>query len=137
MNSVDSVDSIGGSINNLIIKTYGGLFAFWIVVVYALTKFLKFLGECMAEGAINKGISRIIPIVKVEFKTEFDALHRDISVISDRLSKYSQTKHEIDGENKQLRQVIIDNDPEIFSVVREAILRQNSNKKNHHEENQN
>lgn len=123
------MEGISGSINNLIIKTYGGLLVFWSAIGYVSVKLLVFLGGCMAEGAINKGIVKIIPIVKAEFRTEFDSLKKEISDIKRGLRSYKDEKHRLEGENSYLRDAIVSEDKEIFEEVKKILKRQENEKK--------
>ncbi len=118
------MDDIFESINGLIVKTYGGLVVFWSIIAYVLVKFLTFLGGCMAEGAINKGMLKIIPIVKAEFKTEFDTLKKEINDIKKSFKSYQNEKHELEGENKSLKEAILLDDPKLFKALKSTILKQ-------------
>jgi len=115
------MENIANSINSLIVKTYGGLIAFWLTIVYMLVKLLVFLGGCMAEGAINKGMVKIIPIVKAEFKTEFDTLKKEINDVKKSFKSYQDEKHEIEGENKNLKEAICLDDPELLKTLKKTI----------------
>lgn len=118
------MDNIIKTINELIIKTYGGLLSFWLAMSYLSVKLLSFLGGCMAEGAINKGMLKIIPIVKAEFKTEFDTLKKEINDVKKSLKSYKDEKHELEGENKNLKEAILLDDPELFKDLKKTILRE-------------
>jgi hypothetical protein len=118
------MDEILDSVNSLILKTAGGLIALWGLVVYGLVKIAAFLGGCMAEGAINKGMIKIIPIVKAEFRTEFDSLKKEINDIKRSFKSYKDEKHELEGENKSLKEAILLDDPELFKTLKLTILRE-------------
>jgi cell shape-determining protein MreC len=106
------MENIANSINSLIVKTYGGLIAFWLAIVYMIVKLLVFLGGCMAEGAINRGIIKIIPIVKAEFKAEFDTLKKEINDVKKSFKSYQDEKHKIENECKLYKSVILSEDME-------------------------
>ncbi len=122
------MDEILDSINSLILKTSGGLIAFWLLVSYFFVQGFKFLGGCMAEGAINKGIAKIIPIVKAEFKVEFDSIKEDMDDLKKGLAIYKEEKHSLQGENSNLKEAIVLNDPELLSQLKKTILKESYGK---------
>lgn len=108
------MNNIADSINELIIKTYGGLVAFWCAIAYVVGKLFFFLGGCMLEGGINKGIIKIIPILKKEFKNEFDKIDElggKVDCLEDylktSLKNYKQEKHGIENENILFKDAIL------------------------------
>lgn len=112
------MENIADSINNLILKTYGGLLAFWGLIGYVFIRGLQFLGGCLAEGAINKGISRIVPLVRLEFKQEFDDLRAKIVEMDSKLTSYKNKKHAAENENKMLKSAIMSGDSQLIIVIK-------------------
>ena len=83
------MDEIFNTINSLILKTAGGLIAMWGLAVYALVKIATFLGGCAAEGAINKALTKMVPLVKSQFKIEFESIKEDVTTRSWRFKIFS------------------------------------------------
>ena len=121
------MQSITDTINNLIIKTNGGLVAFWGAIIALSVKASTFLGGCAAEGAINKAMLKIFPMVEERFKTQFDIIKKDIEEMKKALEAYKTVKHNIQTENQYLQEVIISNDPELLEELRQLIVRKRLN----------
>jgi ferritin len=71
----------------------------------------------MVDGGINKGIIKIIPILKKEFKDEFDKIDElggKVDCLEDylktSLKTYKQEKHGIENENKIFKDAIVKKD---------------------------
>jgi len=130
------MESIADSINGLIVKTYGGLIAFWLMIVYVAIKSLTFLGGCMAEGAINKALSKMLPLVKSQFKIEFESIKEDVSQLKEEVGElkssigsYRKVKHNIETENKYLADALISKDEEMLDEFREILIKREKRKK--------
>ena len=130
------MDEILDSINSLILKTAGGLIALWGVAVYALVKIATFLGGCMAEGAINKALSKMMPLVKSQFKIEFESIKEDVSQLTEEvgdlkssIEKYRKVKHDIETENQYLAEALISKDEEMLEEFRQILIKREKRKK--------
>lgn len=130
------MDEILDSINYLILKTAGGLIALWGVVAIILAKIAAFFGGCMAEGAINKTLSKIIPLVKAQFKIEFLSIKEDVSQLKEEvgdlkssIEKYRKVKHDIETENQYLTEALISKDEEMLEEFREILIKREKRKK--------
>lgn len=115
------MDRVLDSINKLIIKYEGGILALWGAIIYGIIKLFQFLGGCMAEGAINKGMAKIIPIVKTGFKIEFDRLEEEIKSIKTEILLYKSEKHKIQNENSALKEVFSSDDSKLTREIRNLI----------------
>jgi len=130
------MDEILDSINYLILKTAGGLIALWGVIAIVLAKIAAFLGGCMAEGAINKALSRMVPLVKVQFKIEFESIKEDVSQLKEEvgelkssIEKYKKVKHDIETENEYLTEALISKDEEMLEEFRQILIKREKRKK--------
>ena len=130
------MDEILDSINSLILKTAGGLIAIWGVAVYALVKIATFLGGCMAEGAINKALTKMMPLVKYQFKIEFESIKEDVSQLKEEvgdlkssIEKYRKVKHDIESENQYLAEALISKDEEMLEEFRQILIKREKRKK--------
>jgi hypothetical protein len=130
------MDEILDSINSLILKTAGGLIALWGLIVYGLVKIVGFLGACAAEGAINKGLAKMIPAVKSEFKKEFEFIKGDVSQLKEEvvelkfsIGNYRKVKHDIETENQYLADALISKDEEMLDEFREILIKREKRKK--------
>ena len=130
------MDEILDSINSLILKTAGGLIAIWGVAVYALVKIATFLGGCMAEGAINKALTKMMPLVKSQFKIEFESIKEDVAQLKEEvgdlkssIEKYRKVKHDIESENQYLAEALISKDEEMLEEFRQILIKREKRKK--------
>lgn len=130
------MDEILDSINSLILKTAGGLIAIWGVAVYALVKIATFLGGCMAEGAINKALTKMMPLVKSQFKIEFESIKEDVAQLKEEvgdlkssIEKYRKVKHDIETENQYLAEALISKDEEMLEEFRQILIKREKRKK--------
>tara|TARA_R110000868_G_scaffold1103_1_gene8401 strand:+ start:2530 stop:2928 length:399 start_codon:yes stop_codon:yes gene_type:complete len=130
------MDEILDSINSLILKTAGGLIALWGVAVYALVKIATFLGGCAAEGAINKALTKMMPLVKYQFKIEFESIKIDVSQLTGEvgdlkssIEKYRKVKHDIESENQYLAEALISKDEEMLEEFRQILIKREKRKK--------
>lgn len=124
------MDEIFDTVNSLILKTAGGLIALWGLAVYALVKIATFLGGCAAEGAINKALTKMVPLVKSQFKIEFESIKEDVAHLKEEvgelkssIEKYRKVKHDIETENQYLAEVLISKDEEILDEFREILIK--------------
>ena len=130
------MDEILDSINYLILKTAGGLIALWGVIAIVLAKIAAFLGGCMAEGAINKALSKMMPLVKSQFKIEFESIKEDVSQLKGEvgdlkssIEKYRKVKHDIETENQYLAEAIISKDEEMLEEFKQILIKREKRKK--------
>ncbi|MEY3415858.1 MAG: hypothetical protein RLZZ418_1103, partial [Pseudomonadota bacterium] len=110
--------------------------ALWGLVVYGLVKIATFLGACAAEGAINKGLATITPVIKSEFKKEFEFIKGDVSQLKEEVGElkssigsYRKVKHDIETENKYLADALISKDEEMLDEFREILIKREKRKK--------
>lgn len=129
------MDGIFDSINSLILKTAGGLIALWGVVVYGLIKIATFLGGCAAEGAINKALSKMVPLVKSQFKIEFESIKEDVGFLKEEVTElkssvelYRKVKHDIETENQYFSEALVSNDKEMLEQFREILVKRKGKK---------
>jgi len=130
------MDEIFDTINSLILKTAGGLIAMWGLAVYALVKIATFLGGCAAEGAINKALTKMVPLVKSQFKIEFESIKQDVTQLKEEVTelkssieKYRKVKHDIETENQYLGEALISKDEEMLKEFREILIKREKRKK--------
>jgi len=130
------MDEILDSINSLILKTAGGLLALWGIAVYGIVKAATFLGGCAAEGAINKALSKMVPLVKSQFKIEFESIKEDVSQLKEEvgelkssIANYRKVKHDIETENQYLADALISKDEEMLDEFREILIKREKRKK--------
>jgi len=130
------MDEILDSINSLILKTAGGLIALWGVAVYGLVKIATFLGGCAAEGAINKALSKMVPLVKAQFLIEFESIKEDVSQLKGEvgdlkssIEKYRKVKHDIETENQYLTEALISKDEEMLEEFKQILIKREKRKK--------
>ena len=129
------MDEILNSVNSLILKTAGGLIALWGLIVYGLVKIATFLGGCAAEGAINKALSKMVPLVKSQFKIEFESIKEDVSQLKEEvvelkssIGSYRKVKHDIETENKYFVDALISKDEEMLDEFREILIKRGKRK---------
>lgn len=129
------MDEILDSINSLILKTAGGLIAFWGVMAYAVMKTATFLGGCAAEGAINKALATITPLVKSQFKIEFELIKEDVGLLKEEVTElkssvelYRKVKHNIETENHYLAEALVSNDEEMLKEFKEILIKRKRKK---------
>tara|TARA_R110002126_G_scaffold249747_1_gene392615 strand:- start:1653 stop:2051 length:399 start_codon:yes stop_codon:yes gene_type:complete len=130
------MDEIFDTINSLILKTAGGLIAIWGLAVYALVKIATFLGGCAAEGAINKALTKMVPLVKAQFLIEFESIKEDVAQLKEEvgdlkssIEKYRKVKHDIETENQYLGEALISKDEEMLKEFREILIKREKRKK--------
>lgn len=130
------MDEILDSINYLILKTAGGLIALWGVIAIVLAKIAAFLGGCMAEGAINKALSKMVPLVKAQFLIEFLSIKEDVSQLKEEvgdlkssIENYRKVKHDIETENQYLAEALISKDEEMLEEFRQILIKREKRKK--------
>lgn len=115
------MEKLGDAINKLIVDTWGGLVAFWALVVAASFKFFAFLGECMAEGAIIKQTNNMLPVIKRQIKEEMLPIKQDVAELKELIPAYKKEKHAIEGELKAIKRVIMDDDKEILRDLKSLL----------------
>ena len=121
--------SITETINNLIIKTSGGILFLWLAVFFYAGKILKWCGKKIAEGANNDLVNKLMPSIakyveeKIEdFKKQtIQELKVDLEEVKKALTEYKKEKHNLDGENKTLKEVIKLGDPELINALKYVI----------------
>jgi len=129
------MDEILDTVNSLILKTAGGLIALWGLIGYGLVKIFGFLGGCAFEGAISKGLEKMIPAVKSEFKKEFEFIKGDVSELKEEIGElkssigsYRKVKHDIETENKYFVDALISKDEEMLDEFREILIKRGKRK---------
>jgi len=129
------MDKIFDTVNSLILKTAGGLIALWGLAVYALVKIATFLGGCAAEGAINKALTKMVPLVKSQFKIEFESIKEDVAHLKEEvvelkssIGNYRKVKHDIETENKYFVDALISKDEEMLDEFREILIKRGKRK---------
>ena len=128
---------IFNTINSLIeLKTAGGLIAMWGLAVYALVKIATFLGVCAAEGAINKALTKMMPLVKSQFKIEFESIKEDVMQLKQEVTElkssvesYRKVKHDIQTENEYFTEAIISKDEDMLNQFQEILIKRGRRKK--------
>ena len=130
------MDEIFNTINSLILKTAGGLIALWGLAGYALVKIGTFLSGCAADGAINKALTKMMPLVKSQFKIEFESIKEDVSQLKGEvgdlkssIEKYRKVKHDIETENQYLAEAIISKDEEMLEEFKQILIKREKRKK--------
>lgn len=130
------MDEILDTINSLILKTAGGLIAMWGLAVYGLVKIATFFGGCAAEGAINKALTKMVPLVKSEFKIEFESIKEEVTHLKEEVThlkssveSYKKVKHDIEAENQYLGEALISKDEEMLKEFREILIKREKRKK--------
>ena len=130
------MDEIFNTINSLILKTAGGLIAMWGLAVYALVKIATFLGGCAAEGAINKALTKMVPLVKSQFKIEFESIKEDVAQLKEEVTElkssvesYRKVKHDIQTENEYFTEAIISKDEDMLNQFQEILIKRGRRKK--------
>ncbi|MBM5782934.1 MAG: hypothetical protein FJ368_05900 [Pelagibacterales bacterium] len=135
------MSNILDTINSLIIKSNGGLLFFWAaitaLIIKAVTKTLMVLGGFVASGAIEAAIKSIMPMVKNMFAQEFDSLRQELREVKNDVSElkalksvldtYKKRAHTLEGENKNLKEVIKNKDYNIIEEI-SKMLKQNEKK---------
>lgn len=135
------MSNILDTINSLIIKSNGGLLFFWAAItalfIKAVTKIFMVLGGFVASGAIEAAIKSIMPLVKNMFEQEFASLRQELREVKNDVSElrnfksvldtYKRRAHTLEGENKNLKEVIKNKD---FQIIEELskYLKQNEKK---------
>lgn len=130
------MDQIFNTINSLILKTAGGLIAMWGLAVYALVKIARFLGGCAAEGAINRALTKMVPLVKSQFKIEFESikeqvlqLKEEVTELKSSVESYKKVKHDIQTENQYYTEALISKDEDMLNEFREILIKREKRKK--------
>ena len=82
----------------------------------------------MAEGGnrdfINKAMPELVKAIgeslkPIEYKTKL--LEDSLEHLSTKIKNYTEKKHEVDGENCNLKEAILLDDPELLKKLRELI----------------
>jgi len=95
------------------------------------------LGGFVASGAIEAAIKSIMPMVKNMFAQEFDSLRQELREVKNDVSElkalksvldtYKKRAHTLEGENKNLKEVIKNKDYNIIEEI-SKMLKQNEKK---------
>lgn len=123
------METITESINNLIVKTSGGILIFWMAGLVYFGKILNWCGKKIAEGANKDLIKQLMPSIaeyvekKIEeFKNETIAtLSNELTEVKKLVEEYKKVKHNIETENKYLRSAIKESDVELLSVIKDYL----------------
>jgi len=123
------MDAITESINHLIIKTSGGILFLWLAVFFYAGKILKWCGRKIAEGANKDLVEKLMPSIgqyvegKIkEFRDDtINTLSVELSQVKKSVEEYRNVKHNIETENKYLKQIIQEDDQELIKVIREYL----------------
>lgn len=123
------MEAISESINNLIIKTSGGILFIWLAILLYSKKALEWCGRKIAEGANKDLIKKLMPSIAeyveqkiAEFKKDTIAtLSGELQEVKNSLNKYRDVKHNIETENKYLKQMIKEDDQELIKVIRDYL----------------
>jgi len=123
------MEAISESINNLIIKTSGGILFIWLAVLLYSKKALEWCGRKIAEGANKDLVKKLMPSIAeyveqkiAEFKKDTIAtLTSELQEVKNSLNKYRDVKHNIETENKYLKQMIKEDDQELIKVIRDYL----------------
>lgn len=122
------MESITETINNLIIRTSGGILFIWLAILLYSTKILKWCGKKIAEGANNDLVKKLMPSIaeyventietfKKETVNKIEKVSLELEEMKKFFNAYRDTKHNIETENKYLKQAIKDNDEELLKVI--------------------
>lgn len=120
------MSNVAESVNSLIVQTSGGILAIWGGALFFFVKFLKWCGEKIAEGANNDLIAKMMPTIEDhldEKLLKFEGVLEDVNDIKNSLHNYREKKHEIEGENESLKQLIINSDQEGLKELKNFLIR--------------
>lgn len=120
------MNSITETINNLIIKTSGGILFLWLAVFFYAGKILKWCGKKIAEGANNDLVNKLMPSIAKYVEEKIDdfkkqtiqELKADLDEVKKALTEYREEKHNLEGENKNLKEAIKLGDPELLNALK-------------------
>lgn len=119
------MDKVYESVSNIITDTAGGVLTIWGLFLYYMTKFttkgLRWTGSKIAEGANKDFVKKITPIIREELEQELLEIKAEIKIINKALTEYKNVKHNIETENKSLKQAISLSDPELIDKLKEII----------------
>lgn len=123
------MEAITESLNNLIVKTSGGILFIWLAILLYSKRALEWCGRKIAEGANKDLVKKLMPSIAeyveqkiVEFKKDTIApLTADLQEVKNSLSKYRNAKHNIETENEYLKQMIKEDDQELIKVIRDYL----------------
>jgi len=126
------MESITETINQLIIKTSGGILFLWLAILFYSTKILKWCGKKIAEGANKDLVEKLMPSIakyvedKIkDFKDEtvekIEKVSSELEEVKSFFNSYRDAKHNIETENKYLKQAIRDNDEELLKVIKDFL----------------
>lgn len=125
------MDDILDSLNSLIIKTSGGVVAFWATLGYFSLKFLRYCGAKISEGSINDFIKKLFPKIEKMVTELFSSFENKMDIrflgIENRLNMHEQEKrhkHTVKSQYESLLDAVQRDDKEIIDIHLES-----SNKK--------
>jgi hypothetical protein len=123
------MEAISESINNLIIKTSGGILFIWFAILLYSKKALEWCGRKIAEGANKDLVEKLMPSIvryveeKIkEFKDDtINTLSNELNEVKKSVETYKAKKHNIETENKYLKQIIKEDDQELVKIIQEYL----------------
>lgn len=95
------------------------------VVIFFSTKFLSYCGRKIAEGANEDFIKKFEPTIEKyidkQLKLFTAKLSADLSEVKESINSYKAAKHNIETENKYLKQAIKEDDQELLEVIKQHL----------------
>jgi len=112
--------------SDIALQVYG---AITLAALFYLGKILKWCGRKIAEGANKDLVEKLMPSIaeyvesKIkEFKDDtIRTLTSELAEVKKSVEKYKNVKHNIETENKYLKQMIQENDEELIKIIREHL----------------
>lgn len=120
------MSSITETINDLIIKTSGGILFLWLAIFFYAKKVFMWCGRKIAEGANKDLVDKLMPSIakyvedKIkEFKDDtIKTLSSELAEVKKSVEEYKNVKHNIETENRYLKQIIKENDQELLELIK-------------------
>jgi SMC interacting uncharacterized protein involved in chromosome segregation len=120
--------------NKLINDSYAILALIFIAISAYLKQFLCWCGRKVAEGAINDFIEKLMPKLEEKIDRKFKPLRdeiksmdRDIKQLKEIFPAYQGEKHFVEGELRQLKDAIMNEDEEALEVIRKHYAEKEKN----------
>jgi len=122
----DQMDKPIDTFSDIALQVYG---AITLAALFYLGKILKWCGRKIAEGANKDLVEKLMPSIaeyvesKIkEFKDDtIRTLTSELAEVKKSVEKYKNVKHNIETENKYLKQMIQENDEELIKIIREHL----------------
>lgn len=116
------IDTFG----DIALQVYG---AVTLAVLFYLGKILKWCGRKIAEGANKDLVEKLMPSIaeyvegKIkEFKDDtIKTLTAELSQVKKSVEEYRNVKHNIETENKYLKQILKEDDQELIKIIQQHL----------------